>query len=138
MKRTEKKLDEMDPLNSSLPEFDVNLNFTLPDSLNEVSFLDEGPMNGAGREGNMVNLARKQPLAVSDGAMTDSGLVQSPKVLDLTDACAFLGIAKVTMYSYLKRGVVPAFKYPGSRVWKFDREKLEQWVKSQQEGGSKR
>ena len=60
------------------------------------------------------------------------------KVLDLAQACAFLGISKPTMYAYLKQGIIPAFKYPGSRVWKFDQTQLEDWIKDQQEKGGRK
>lgn len=48
-------------------------------------------------------------------------------VLDLIGACNFLGIAKVTLYNYARRGEIPAFKV--GRIWKFHRESLDDWVK---------
>jgi len=62
-----------------------------------------------------------------------------PKVMSLAEACAYVGIFKPTMYKYLKEQTVPAFKYPGSRVWKFDRDELEKWISSQHRnnGGSR-
>ena len=58
------------------------------------------------------------------------------RIMTLRQACAYLGVAAPTMYKYLKEGTVPAFKLPTSRVWKFDREKLDQWLASQQVRGS--
>jgi len=54
------------------------------------------------------------------------------KFMTLPEACAFLEITKKTMYRLLKDGLVPAFKYEGSHVWKFDRGQLELWLKEQQ------
>jgi excisionase family DNA binding protein len=86
--------------------------------------------------------AREEASTVTDGAIGNTEnpqkpLVASPvgQVLDLNEACELLSISKPTMYKYLKEQIIPAFKYPGSRVWKFDREQLQQWVKSQQQKG---
>jgi excisionase family DNA binding protein len=49
------------------------------------------------------------------------------EVLNITEACQYLRIAKVTLYRYIRRGEIPAFKM--GRVWKFHKESLEQWVK---------
>ena len=76
---------------------------------------------------------------VSDSPKGDKpALKLASKVLDLAQACAFLGISKPTMYAYLKQGIIPAFKYPGSRVWKFDQTQLEDWIKDQQEKGGRK
>ena len=93
----------------------------------------------------MGSMAIKRETTVTDGAKGNSETttpslvgVPSAKVLDLSEACDLLGIAKVTMYGYLKKGIIPAFKYPRSRVWKFDRAELEKWLKDQQtKGGNK-
>lgn len=61
--------------------------------------------------------------------------LRAKKVLSLEEACEHVGIKKPTMYKYLKEGSIPAFKYPGSRVWKFDLEKLDQWIEEQQAKG---
>lgn len=49
------------------------------------------------------------------------------EVLNITEACEYLRIAKPTLYKYIRKGEVPAFKM-GS-VWKFHKESLETWVK---------
>lgn len=94
---------------------------------------------------NMANPALKQSKTVTDGAIgnTDASKaplvsVPHPKVLGMDEACELLGIAKPTMYKYLKEGTIPAFKYPGGRVWKFDRNQLEQWLKDQQQKGGRK
>jgi predicted site-specific integrase-resolvase len=65
-------------------------------------------------------------------------------VVGLSEACAQLGIAKPTMYKYLKEGaferyreegIIPAFKYENSRVWKFDLDQLDLWQTRQRERG---
>lgn len=93
----------------------------------------------------MANTARKQEIPVTNSPKGNSQVLGSVAefeskalIIDLAEACELLGVAKVTMYGYLKRGVVPAFKYPGSRVWKFDRGQLEQWLKAQQQGGGQK
>jgi excisionase family DNA binding protein len=58
------------------------------------------------------------------------------RILSLTEACDFIGVKAPTMYNYLKNGTVPAFKMEGSRVWKFDRLKLEEWLEQQQRRGA--
>jgi excisionase family DNA binding protein len=49
------------------------------------------------------------------------------EVLDIAEACSFLRIAKPTLYKYIRKGQIPAFKM--GRVWRFHRETLESWVK---------
>jgi len=53
------------------------------------------------------------------------------KVMSLTEACEYLGVAKVTMYKYLSEGAIKGFKFPTSRVWKFDRDDLDRWIEVQ-------
>lgn len=96
-------------------------------------------------DADMGNTALKRDDSVRDRANPDTenpktplAGVPSPKVLDLTEACEMLGIAKVTMYGYLKKGIIPAFKYPGSRVWKFEQAALEKWVRDQQGKGGRK
>ena len=49
------------------------------------------------------------------------------EVLNIEEACQYLRIAKVTLYKYIRRGEIPAFKV--GRVWRFHKESLEQWVR---------
>lgn len=49
------------------------------------------------------------------------------EVLNLEEACKYLRIAKPTLYKYIRKGQIPAFKM--GRVWRFHKESLEQWVK---------
>lgn len=49
------------------------------------------------------------------------------EVLNLDEACQFLRIAKPTLYKYIRKGQIPAFKM--GRVWRFHKESLELWVK---------
>lgn len=50
-----------------------------------------------------------------------------PEVLSFEEACRFLKLAKPTLYNYVRRGEVPAFKM--GRVWRFHKESLDQWLK---------
>lgn len=49
------------------------------------------------------------------------------EVLNADEACQYLKIAKVTLYKYIRKGRIPAFKM--GRVWKFHKESLDNWVK---------
>ena len=49
------------------------------------------------------------------------------EVLNLEEACQYLRIAKPTLYKYIRKGQIPAFKM--GRVWRFHKESLEQWVR---------
>jgi len=51
------------------------------------------------------------------------------EVLNMDEACQYLRVAKPTLYKYIRTGQIPAFKM--GRVWKFDRDTLEGWVKNQ-------
>lgn len=48
------------------------------------------------------------------------------EVLSFEEACQFLKLAKPTLYNYVRRGEVPAFKM--GRVWKFHKESLDHWL----------
>jgi excisionase family DNA binding protein len=89
----------------------------------------------------MKNTAKKTLSAVTDRAIGNSNSTENQtiatlpkKILSLDEASAYLGIAKGTMYKYLGDGSIKGFKYKGSRVWKFDIEYLDQWLKQQQGG----
>lgn len=47
-------------------------------------------------------------------------------VLSLEEACTYLGLAKPTLYKFVRSGAVPAFKL-GS-IWRFHRESLDRWI----------
>lgn len=57
------------------------------------------------------------------------------EVLNLEEACQYLRVAKPTLYRYIRRGEIPAFKM--GRVWRFHKELLELWVKSRVENDTK-
>lgn len=48
------------------------------------------------------------------------------EVLSLTEACQILRLAKPTLYGYVRRGEIPAFKL--GRSWKFHKNSLDQWL----------
>lgn len=53
------------------------------------------------------------------------------RLLTLTQACEYIGIKKATMYGYINRGKLKAFKLDGSRTWKFDLQDLDHWIENQ-------
>jgi len=53
------------------------------------------------------------------------------EVLNLEETCDYLRLAKSTIYKYVRVGEIPAFKV--GRVWRFKREMLDQWMRSQTE-----
>lgn len=50
-----------------------------------------------------------------------------PEVLSLDEACHFLKLSKQSLYAYVRKGEVPAYKL--GRCWKFHKESLDQWLK---------
>lgn len=49
------------------------------------------------------------------------------EVISAEEACEFLRIAKPTLYRYVRRGIIPAFRI-GNKVLRFHKTSLEQWV----------
>lgn len=50
------------------------------------------------------------------------------KVLDANEACVYLKIGKPTLYKYVRRGAIPAYKM--GKVWRFDKTCLDEWIRS--------
>jgi excisionase family DNA binding protein len=49
------------------------------------------------------------------------------EVLSFEEACQILKIAKPTLYNYVRKGQIPAFKL--GRSWKFHKDSLEHWMR---------
>lgn len=49
-------------------------------------------------------------------------------VFDANEACAYLKIAKVTLYKYVRKGEIPGYKM--GKVWRFHRHSLDNWIQS--------
>lgn len=56
------------------------------------------------------------------------------EILNFDEACLLLRVAKPTLYRYIRRGEIPAFKI--GRNWKFQREALNDWMKEQMQANS--
>jgi excisionase family DNA binding protein len=56
------------------------------------------------------------------------------EILNFDEACQFLRVAKPTLYRYIRRGEIPAFKI--GRHWKFHREALHDWMKEQMQANA--
>ena len=50
--------------------------------------------------------------------------------LTLEEGAKHLKLGKSTLYQLAREGDIPAHKY--GRVWRFDQEELDQWMKRQQ------
>lgn len=103
--------------------------------------MNEMTKNSLPKVRNMAKTALKRQVTVTDRAIGNSKEQQNvqmapleKRILSLEEACAYLDIAKGTMYKYLGDGIIKGFKYQGSRVWKFDKDKLDEWLKQQQQG----
>ena len=51
------------------------------------------------------------------------------KFIGLAEACEILGKAKSTVYRLAKEGLVPAYKVPGEKEWRFIESELVEHVK---------
>lgn len=51
------------------------------------------------------------------------------RVLNIDEACEFLGYKKKTIYSFTSLGIIPYSKPNGKKLY-FDRELLEKWMLS--------
>jgi excisionase family DNA binding protein len=51
------------------------------------------------------------------------------EVMDLHEAAAYLGVSEDSLYVYVQKGIVPAFRL-GNR-WKFKRSKVDEWMEKQ-------
>lgn len=51
------------------------------------------------------------------------------KFIGLAEACEILGKAKSTVYRLVKEGLVPAYKVPGEKEWRFIESELVEHVK---------
>lgn len=60
---------------------------------------------------------------------TEELSLPSKRVLNIDEACAFLGLAKSYIYKLTMAGILP-FSKPNGKVIYFEREKLEAWMLS--------
>ena len=55
------------------------------------------------------------------------------EVMDIRQASQYLGVSPDTLYKYLSRGKIPAFKL-GNR-WRFKKSMLDRWMERQSQAG---
>ena len=48
-------------------------------------------------------------------------------ILDIDEACLYLKLAKPTLYKYVRKGEVPAFKI--GAIWRFHKDVLDSWIR---------
>ena len=84
----------------------------------------------------MATTEQTQSKSVTDRPKGNSMPQTTQKILSLTDACNYLGIAKATMYKYLAEKKITGFKYAGGRQWKFSQTELDNWISEQMKRGS--
>jgi len=49
----------------------------------------------------------------------------SKRVLNVRELAKYLGVHPITIYNYLKRNEIPAFRM--GKVWRFNRESIDKW-----------
>jgi excisionase family DNA binding protein len=66
---------------------------------------------------------------------TDSeSLHDAREVMNIRQAAKYLGVSPDTLYKYLSRGSIPAFKL-GNR-WRFKKSMLDRWMERQSQSGT--
>lgn len=97
--------------------------------LQEVLTFDELP----GAVSSLVNLVRELADEVRElraQLTSERGNQKSnTKFIGLAEACEILGKAKSTVYRLAKEGLVPAYKVPGEKEWRFIESELVEHVK---------
>lgn len=95
---------------------------------NTITF-DELP----GAVSSLVNLVRELADEVRElraQLTSERGNQKSnTKFISLAEACEILGKAKSTVYRLAKEGLVPAYKVPGEKEWRFIESELVEHVK---------
>lgn len=95
---------------------------------NSITF-DELP----GAVSSLVNLVRELANEVRElraQLTSERGNQKSnTKFIGLAEACEILGKAKSTVYRLVKEGLVPAYKVPGEKEWRFIERELVEHVK---------
>lgn len=95
---------------------------------NAITF-DELP----GAVSSLVNLVRELADEVRElraQLTSERGNQKSnTKFIGLAEACEILGKAKSTVYRLAKEGLVPAYKVPGEKEWRFIESELVEHVK---------
>lgn len=95
---------------------------------NSITF-DELP----GAVSSLVNLVRELADEVRElraQLTSERGNQKSnTKFIGLAEACEILGKAKSTVYRLAKEGLVPAYKVPGEKEWRFIERELVEHVK---------
>lgn len=95
---------------------------------NSITF-DELP----GAVSSLVNLVRELANEVRElraQLTSERGNQKSnTKFIGLAEACEILGKAKSTVYRLVKEGLVPAYKVPGEKEWRFIESELVEHIK---------
>lgn len=55
-------------------------------------------------------------------------------LMTIDEIADYLKVKKRTVYDWVKKGKIPAIKTVGQ--WRFKREKIDQWLEAQNQGGS--
>lgn len=55
--------------------------------------------------------------------------VMAHEILSADEAAEYLGLAKVTIYGYARKGIIPSLKL--ARKWKFHKAALDEWLREQ-------
>ena len=68
-------------------------------------------------------------------ALLENSALQKKRILNFKEACVYTGYSKSTLYKMTMSGIVP-FSKPNNKDLRFDREKLDAWLLSNESAGS--
>jgi excisionase family DNA binding protein len=77
-------------------------------------------------------LEPKESIRAEIGAPTVTKGIYEQRYLSLSQIASYLGIGRQTAYLWAEKGQMPAHKL--GRIWRFDREEIDGWVKDGSSG----
>jgi len=63
-------------------------------------------------------------------------MIKQRKILNLKEVAEYLGVHTSTIYKYVQKGKIPAFKIGSD--WRFTKKHIDTWIDDQMEGDGKR
>lgn len=59
------------------------------------------------------------------------------EIMDIAQVAEYLGLATDTIYQYLAKHKIPAFR-PGPRVWRFRKSTIDKWIEEKEKEEAKK